>query len=142
MIREFRPDDLDGAMAIWLAANTQAHGFISRDYWAGHYDAVAAMLPRAELYVWEDGGSGRIEGFIGLTGNYIAGIFVRDGARSKGIGRSLLEHAKGRRERLELHVYQKNRRAVRFYRREGFLIRAEGVEEETGEHEFFMAWQR
>ena len=142
MIRAFQAEDLDSTMEIWLAANTQAHSFLAGEYWAGHYKAVEAMLPQAELYVWEDDASGRIEGFIGLAGDYIAGLFVRDGARSQGIGKALLEQGKRLKGCLELRVYGKNQRAVQFYQREGFLIRAERGEEETGELEYVLAWRR
>ena len=37
MIRAFQAGDLDSAMEIWLAANTQAHSFLAGEYWAGHY---------------------------------------------------------------------------------------------------------
>ena len=43
---------------------------------------------------------------------------------------------------MELRVYGKNQRAVQFYQREGFLIQAERVEEETGELDYVMAWRR
>ena len=49
-----------------------------------------------------------IDGFIGLTGNYIEGIFVREVIQSKGIGKQLLNYAKGIKSSLRLSVYQKN----------------------------------
>lgn len=41
-----------------------------------------------------------------------------------------------------LHVYEKNSRAVAFYRREGFECRDRHVEEDTGEMEWTMAWMK
>lgn len=43
---------------------------------------------------------------------------------------------------LLLHVYEKNSRAVAFYRREGFECRDRHVEEDTGEMEWTMAWMK
>ena len=97
------------------------------------------MLREAELYVWED--EGGVQGFVGLDGDYIAGIFVRDGARSRGIGKTLLDLAKSLRSSLTLNVYQRNSRAVSFYLREGFSLRSESVDENTGETEYLMGWE-
>ena len=140
MVRSVRPADLDAVADIWLDTNIKAHSFISRNYWRDNLEAVRGMLREAELYVYED--AGEIQGFAGLEGDYIAGIFVRSGAQSGGIGRQLLDHVKASREHLTLSVYQKNVRAVNFYQREGFAIRRTSVDENTGESEYLMGWQQ
>ena len=48
--------------------------------------------------------------------------------RSRGIGHALLDFLKKRHRFLLLHVYEKNSRAVAFYRREGFECRDRHVE--------------
>lgn len=63
-------------------------------------------------------------------------------AQSQGIGRHLLEYVKTVKDHLTLQVYQKNRRAVKFYQREGFLVQDEHVDENTGEKELLMLWRR
>ena len=98
-------------------------------------------LARAEVWVFETEARAEISGFIGLLGDYIAGIFVRRGARSGGVGRQLLDHVKTSRGQLRLHVYRKNLRAAGFYRREGFRVLEEGVDPETGEAELLMEWR-
>jgi len=127
-------------MRIWLDTNIKAHSFVPKEYWTSHYPMVREVLPQAEIYVYENSAAGRIDGFIGLTGNYIAGIFVGEAAQSSGIGKRLLDHAKGLKPRLDLRVYQKNARAVRFYQREQFVIRSESIDADTGEKEFLMTW--
>ena len=142
MIRAFQPPDLASVAEIWLETNISAHDFIPAQYWRDNFDGVKEQLLQAELYVDEDEGTRQIPGFIGLSGGYIAGIFIRGGAQSRGIGKRLLDFVKDRREELTLHVYQKNPRAVRFYRREGFIIHGESVDEHTGEAEYSMVWKR
>ncbi|MBO5030873.1 MAG: GNAT family N-acetyltransferase [Lachnospiraceae bacterium] len=88
MIRTFRENDLIDIMQIWLDTNRKAHNFISKEYWIDNYAAVKDLLPQAEIYVYED--ANQIEGFIGLTDNDIEGIFVREAAQSRGIGKQLL----------------------------------------------------
>lgn len=139
MVRSMRPADLDVVADIWLDTNIKAHSFISSQYWWDNLEVVREMFRGAELYVWEDGGE--IQGFVGLEEDYIAGIFVRSEAQSKGTGRQLLDYVKASRESLTLNVYQKNARAVKFYQREGFAVQREQVDEDTGEKEYLMIWE-
>ena len=142
MIRKFETQDLDAVMQIWLQANLDAHAFIPASFWTGHFEIVRNMLPQAELYVHEDKDTRQIDGFIGLTGNHIEGIFVAKAARSKGVGKALLEYAKSRKPSLTLSVYQKTERALAFYQREQFTVQSEGIDEDTNEAELQMLWSR
>ena len=142
MIRKFETQDLDAVMQIWLQANLDAHAFIPASFWEAHFEMVRDLLPQAELYVHEDAGTRQIDGFIGLTENHIEGIFVVKSARSKGIGKALLDYAKSRKPRLDLSVYQKNERALAFYQREQFTVQSEGIDEDTNEAELQMLWSR
>ena len=99
------------------------------------------MLPLAEIYVYEDDCAKQIDGFIGLNDNYIEGIFVKEEAQSKRIGKQLLDCAKEVKSTLRLSVYRKNEKAIKFYLREKFSIQSENVDDNTGEKEFIMAWK-
>ena len=129
-------------MQIWLHGNLDAHAFILASFWEAHFEMVRDMLPQAELYVHENEDPRQIDGFIGLTENHIEGIFVAKAARSKGIGKALLEYAKPRKPCLTLSVYQKNERALAFYRHEQFVVQSEGIDEDTNEAEIQMLWTR
>ena len=139
MIRRMEPADTERVSEIWLEANREAHSFIPASYWEENFQMVKEMLPLAEVYVWED--TGGVQGFVGLNGDYIEGIFVSGSRRSAGIGRQLVDHCKEIRSSLRLKVYEKNRRVAAFYLREGFQITAEGVDEDTGETEYEMGWR-
>ena len=136
-----RVSDLERVAEIWLAANVRAHDFIPRQYWEGQLETVRTLFPQAELYVWQDG-DGAVQGFVGLSGEHIEGIFVWPPAQSRGVGRALLDRAKAAHGRLTLNVYRNNDRAAAFYRREGFQTRGESVDESTGEAECRMVWER
>ena len=142
MIRSMKQSDLDPVALIWLDTNIKAHDFIPASYWRDHFEAVRGMLAEAEICVWEEEGSGKVQGFVGLDGEYIAGIFVRKGAQSRGIGKALLDIVKEKKAELALHVYRKNEKAVRFYLREGFRIRREMTDEDTKEEEYLMEWSK
>lgn len=141
MIRAYKESDLAAVMQIWLAVNIKAHGFIPKEYWTGNYPFVEKVLPQAEIYVYEEGDMNEIAGFIGLADHFIEGLFVREAAQSHGIGKRLLDYVKGTRSDVCLCVYQKNTRAVAFYRREGFKVQSENVDDSTGEKEFIMVWR-
>ena len=84
----------------------------------------------------------RKNGFIGLTNNYVEGIFVSEAIQSKGIGKQLLNYAKEIKSSLRLSVYQKNTRAIAFYQREQFVIRSVNINDSTNEKEFIMTWSK
>ena len=140
MIRKLRQGDIDRVADIWLNGNLAAHAFIPAEYWKSNSEAVKEMLPHSEVYVYEQGGE--IQGFAGLSGGYIEGIFVSEEMRSRGIGKQLLDHIKAEKPVLRLNVYEKNTRAVRFYEREGFEIQCNGTDDATGEKDFLMVWRR
>lgn len=140
MIRELREADIDRVADIWLDTNIKAHSFISAQYWKSNFDLVKEQLPRAAVYVYED--NQEIQGFIGLNGEYIEGVFVSEKMQSQGIGKMLMDYAKNKRNKLVLNVYQKNTRAISFYEREGFVLQYSGLDEATGERDYVMAWQK
>ena len=142
MIRVLQEFDLTVVMQIWLTTNIRAHDFIPKEYWTDNYKTVKNILPQAEVYVYEDNHTKQINGFIGLTNDYIAGIFIKHTAQSKGIGKQLLDFVKERKPKLSLHVYEKNMRAVKFYQREQFIIQSENIEKITNEKELKMVWNK
>ena len=138
-IRPAQKDDLSVIARIWLEANIQAHSFIPSSYWQDHLPMVEELLPQAEVFVYEtlEG----IQGFLGMNGDYIEGIFIRQEARSRGIGKTLINCAKSQKHKLRLSVYCNNTGAVKFYQREGFQMEKEGIDPDTGQAEYSMIWR-
>lgn len=140
MIRVLQKSDINRVADIWLDTNLKAHYFIPAQYWKSNYDLVKEMLSQAEVYVYES--DEEIQGFVGVSGEYIEGIFVSDAMQAKGIGKLLMDFIKDKRHKLYLNVYQKNMQAIHFYQREGFEIQREGLDEATGEKDYIMTWHR
>lgn len=140
MIRELRKVDINKVAEIWLDTNIKTHYFISAQYWKSNFELVKELLLQATVYVYED--KQEIQGFIGLSNEYIEGIFVSAEMQSQGIGKILLNYVKGKRNKLILNVYQKNTRAISFYQREGFEIQSESLDEATGEKDYIMIWRK
>lgn len=140
MIRKMEERDLNRVMDIWLETNIKTHNFIPQKYWEDNFEFVKGLISQAEIYIYEK--NKNILGFIGMSGNYIAGIFVKEEEQSKGIGKELLNFVKDIKKELSLNVYEKNIKAVSFYKKENFHIINEEIDEATGEKEFFMEWKK
>ena len=139
MIRELRKADINQVADIWLDTNIKAHYFIPAQYWKSNLELVKELLLQATVYVYED--NQKIQGFIGLNGEYIEGIFVSEAMQSQSIGKILLNYVKNTRSKLILNVYQKNTPAISFYQREGFITQCEQLDKFTGEKEYVMNWE-
>lgn len=139
MIRKFQPDDTKRVMDIWLNSNIEAHSFVPKDYWISNYSFVQDQLIQANIYIYEQGNI--IKGFVGMTDNYMAGIFVDKNFRSMGIGKMLIDYIKEIYPSFYLNVYKENRRAVDFYKREGLNIISEETDIDTQSQEYTMEWK-
>ncbi|MDL2323747.1 N-acetyltransferase [Ruminococcaceae bacterium OttesenSCG-928-A16] len=138
MIKEYSPQYLDAIMDIWLSANQTAHSFISNAYWQNAYAETKQQIPKAEVFVFEQ--EGVVKGFVGIAGQaFVAGLFVKNEYQQQGIGQKLLAHCQKRYGRLELDVYAKNEKAVRFYQKNGFSIAATKANNGYTEHR--MVWE-
>lgn len=140
MIRKIEHSDIEQIMQIWLEGNMEVHSFIPAEYWKSNAALVQEQLLQAEVYVYED--HGIIQGFAGMQGDYLAGIFVEESVRSAGIGKQLLDRIKRIHSLIFLKVYQENKRAITFYQREGLIITSENLDEDTGHYEYTMMWEQ
>ncbi|KAB8172375.1 GNAT family N-acetyltransferase [Microbispora catharanthi] len=85
------------------------------------------MLPASPVWVAEL--NGQVVGFACLQGDRLDHLSVTPAAQGRSIGTALLGQAKKARPRmLDLHVFQQNTGARRFYERHGFTL----VEERDG----------
>lgn len=140
MIRKFKKEDIDEVMEIWKNENIRTHNFISKEYWKNNYEYVKDILPNADIdvYLLDE----HIVGFIGVDNDYIEGIFVDINNQHNGIGTSLLNKIKEEKEKLNLSVYKKNINAIKFYKKNGFIITGESIDKNTDEIEYTMTWKK
>ena len=120
MIRKMQNPDINRVADIWLKTNLKAHDFIPEQYWTSNYELVKEMMSQAEVYVHED--NKMIQGFVGLSNEYIEGIFVSDEMQSCGIGKLLLDYIKNKKIRLRLNVYRRMPELSLFTKEKGSIF--------------------
>ncbi|WP_275288305.1 GNAT family N-acetyltransferase [Halomonas elongata] len=140
MIRAYREADIDQVLDIWLSASIKAHGFVDPAFWQSKVGEMRdRYIPASETFVYER--NDRVVGFYSLFEDTLAAIFVDPDLQGQGIGTTLLDDAKGRREGLRLTVYRDNAPSVRFYENHGFVSFGEQVDENTGHAEIVMGYR-
>ncbi|MDT8895229.1 GNAT family N-acetyltransferase [Halomonas sp. I1] len=140
MIRAYREADIDRVLDIWLSASIKAHGFVDPAFWQSKVGEMRdRYIPASEIFVYER--NDRVVGFYSLFEDTLAAIFVDPDLQGQGIGTTLLDDAKGRREGLRLTVYRENAPSVRFYENHGFVSLGEQVDENTGHAEIVMGYR-
>jgi ribosomal protein S18 acetylase RimI-like enzyme len=86
--------------------------------------AMLALFGESVLFVAED--AGRVAGFGGYKGSYVAWLFVHPAARRRGVARALLVEMLGRLDGpVTLNVAAGNHAALRLYESLGFEVARE-----------------
>ncbi|WP_283776225.1 GNAT family N-acetyltransferase [Virgibacillus pantothenticus] len=81
-------------------------------------------------------------GFISMVEDYLAALFIDVAYQNNGAGKELLNFEKEQRNKIQLKVYKENLSAVRFYEKNGFIIKKELTDEQTNKQEYFMEWTK
>lgn len=137
MIRKFQQSDLEQVINIWLAASIIAHDFIDSGFWKSKVDDMRNVyIPASETYIYEE--DSLVKGFVSLFGDTIAALFVSPSDQGSGIGKQLVAKSKEVRERLNLSVYKENTKSIEFYKKCGFKVLKEQIDEHTGNPELVM----
>ena len=145
-IRPAGPGDGPALGDVWLSA-----WYATFDFPPGHPDAdvrrwiAEEMLPAHEVWVATDpADSGHVVGFIALSTDMVAQLYVVPDWIGRGIGGRLLSLAKERRpDGLDLYCFRVNAFARRFYERRGFVPIAfgDGSGNEERQPDVRYAWR-
>jgi putative acetyltransferase len=143
-LRPYLPRDEDAAIALWLRTWQAAYPEIDfaarvgwwRERWRNE------LVPTAEIVVAEEAGS--IIGFVTVEPRtrYLDQIVVAPEFWRSDVGSALIaEAARLSPEGLDLDVNTDNARAIRFYRKRGFVISGAGVNPISGKPVHRMNWR-
>jgi putative acetyltransferase len=141
MIRPYRDTDLDTVLDVWYRASVIAHAFLPGEFFERERRLLAErFLPMSETIVYET--EGRVFGFLSMFGSEVGGIFVDPEHQRQGIGTSLLNAVSRDRAVLEVDVFEANSAGRRFYEAYGFEPAGTHLEEDTGEPEIHLRFER
>lgn len=121
IIRQATNADHPHLLNIWLRSVRATHHFLKES-------DIEELLPQlrdiylsaVELWVAVDAEDCPL-GFVGLNENHVEMLFIEPGLRGKGIGRTLLDHARRSRSQMSVDVNEQNPDAVGFYLHYGFI---------------------
>jgi len=129
---------------VWLRSFGEAFPGIHRP----HSDDEVRAWIRSELVpvheTWVATADGRVVALMALTIDELAQLYVDPDWQGQGIGDALVTLAKRRRPNgLRLFAFQRNRRAIGFYERRGFVEvdRSDGQRNMEQEPDVTMEWQ-
>ncbi|WP_298113512.1 GNAT family N-acetyltransferase [Bradyrhizobium sp.] len=143
VLRPYRSEDEDAAIALWLETWRQAYPSIDfaarvpwwRDRWRNE------LVPNAEIIVAEE--SGTLAGFVTIDAQaYLDQLVVAPDRWGTKLADTLVNEAKRLSPNsITLLVNQDNARAIRFYRRNGFVHAGTDVNPTSGRPVLKMEWK-
>jgi putative acetyltransferase len=143
VLRPYRADDEDAAIALWCETWQQAYPSIDfsarvpwwRERWRGE------LVQQASIIVAEQ--SGAVIGFVTIDpSGYLDQLVVGPRHWGSDLGNLLMTEAKRlSRGGITLKVNTDNTRAIRFYQRHGFAADGEDVNPSSGRPVLRMRWK-
>ena len=124
MIREFEPADTIATASVWYRSGIDEYTYLPDFQSLDELKALEVfedlILKNPSIWVYESAAS--IGGFLAMDGSYIDRLYVAPEHQRKGIGATLIAHAKiVSPDHLSLHTHQQNHRARRLYEKSGFV---------------------
>ena len=139
-IERMKPSQTYEVMDLWLRTTIHSNSFVEENFWETHYDFVKEKYINGKenfVYIID----GKIVAFTGVTeDNRITGLFVDPEYQNKGIGTALINFLKSEYNMLHIPIYARNRKALAFATRTGFIIDGALRQEHNGEVMYTMLW--
>lgn len=132
-VREYKPEDFEAVCEIYLDAKRAELRYEPGDFTftpLNQDEAILAAFKESEIIVYENEA---VLGFAATFNSQLRALFVRDGARGKGVGQSLLSAVLAKASgAITLNVARSNESAIRFYKRNGFALSGETIRQYSG----------
>jgi putative acetyltransferase len=142
-LRPYRDSDEDAAITLWRETWQQAYpniDFAARvPWWRERWRSE--LVPNAAIIIAEQ--TGLLVGFVTIdTGAYLDQLVVAPGLWGSKLADALVDEAKRLSpDSITLLVNEDNARAIRFYRRNGFVHAGKDVNPTSGRPVLKMMWK-
>ena len=145
-MRAYAAADEDAAIALWLATWQQTYpqfDFAARlSWWREHW---RKLTQAAKIVVAADGGAAKsMIGFVTVepATHYLDQLVVAPEFWGRSVGAALMDEAKRLSPHgIDLDVNTDNARAISFYRKCGFIVTGDGVNQFSGRPIHHMRWR-
>jgi len=132
-IRRANPTDRELLFDIWLRSVQATHTFVSDEDIESFIPLVRNYLASDEPEFWVlCNDSGRIMGFMGMSGSKMDALFLAPEFQRCGGGRRLVRHAQELRGELTVDVNEQNTAACSFYDACGFIVEGRSPLDDNG----------
>src|SRR5699024_5738602 len=122
-------------------SSLQAHDFIYSGYRESQIEVMKEKyIPMSEMH--DITNQTKIIGVISVVEGYLAALCLDVAYQNIGDGKEILNFEKRRRNKIRLKVYKENLSAVRFYEKNGFIIKEELTDEQTNKQDYLMEWTK
>ncbi|MBY7735322.1 GNAT family N-acetyltransferase [Francisella philomiragia] len=117
--------DFDQMIEVWESSVRATHGFLAEEdivKLRGLIRNEVFYINSIEIYVLKD--LDKVIGFVGTSDVTIQMLFISPNYFGKTVGRILLKYALENKKCTKVEVNEQNPRALRFYQKHGFQIKA------------------
>lgn len=127
MICPFKLQQTEDMLRVWFEASKVSHNFISLENLEIDRELIRnKYIPISRSFVYEQGG--RLVGFVSLLGSHIGALFVDPRFHGQGVGSALIRYVIENEGANTVDVFEKNKRAIKFYCSHGFKHTEETVD--------------
>jgi len=130
MIRQFKISDESRVSEIWLKSGQGEYTYLPQFQSLDKEKALRVFhkIITSKSEIWLEVDESIIKGFVALQGSYIDRLYVDPEFQRQGIGTALVQYAKEKcPAELGLRTHQQNRRACKFYEKNGFEVVNYGI---------------
>jgi putative acetyltransferase len=123
-------EDYPELVQVWEASVRATHDFVQEDDIVSFRTLIPQYFDAVDLYLVRD--EGKILGFLGASSQEVQMLFLHPDARSKGLGKVLMQFAIKEQGVTKVEVNEQNDQAVGFYKRMGFKVVGRSELDSTG----------
>ncbi len=141
-IRPYTDADLDNVVALWYWSWSHAFPTLTHPQLFEQWKSRFQNDYSKQGSVWVATTQNRVVGFVVVSDSVIAQIFVEVEMQGRGVGTTLLNHAKTLYPSgLTLTTLQQNEQACRFYEKHGFMAGVVGFNPVNGQPNIEYYWK-